>query len=940
MKKLRFFIAFLRVFTFLFVFIFTHCTHAQVSTAPANFKAEDEITITYDATLGTSGLRGASKVYMHAGVILDSETGTGWTNVVGNWGKDDQIGAMTALGNDKWSIKLVPRTYFGVPSQRIYRIGMVFRNADGSKEGKSSQNGDIFVQTDFSGLAMKIVAPSTRPFFAFPNENFEVKAEATSSATLTIFINGKQVKEETSNTISYTANAGNANGSVKIVAKNNIATITDSFTYSILPPLIVAPMPAGTQDGINYLDDKTAVLVLFAPQKKFVYAIGDFNNWQTNPQSLMHITPDRNRFWIRLENLIPKKEYVFQYLIDGTIRIGDPYAEKILDPNNDRFIENTIYPNPTPYPTEKTSDLASVLQTAQTPYQWKFANFKRPDASDLVIYELHLRDFSTTHSYQAVIDSLDYLKRLGINAIELMPIQEFEGNDSWGYNPIYYFALDKYYGTKNKFKELVDKAHEKGFAVLLDMVLNHNFGQSPLVKMYWDSQTGKPAAGNPYFNPDATHPFNVGNDFNHESEATKYLVKRVNEFWLKEYNIDGFRFDLSKGFTQKNNPTNEPAWSAFDASRIAIWKKIYDDIRQIDNSAYIILEHFAQNSEEIELSNYGMLLWGNMNDGFGKAAQGVNNSIDRTTYLQRGWTKPNLISFMESHDEERLMFRALENGQSADNYNIKNLNTALERMKLAAAFYFPMQGAKMIWQFGELGYEVSINQNGRTGRKPIRWEYTQVAERQRLYKTYAALIRLKTLPESAEALRSKVSRLIERNLGLEKQFIIQSPSLNMVVLGNFSLKNTDFNINFPSTGTWYDYFTGESIEVLENEANLFLNRGQFHILTNKKLPTPEPNLVPWTLASKVVATEDTKFEHTITVYPNPAHSQVQIRFSQAAKGTVKISLKEISGKTLRNWQFNLLNEHESLDLQDIKSGFYFIEITQGSHSIVKKLVVE
>ncbi len=920
--------------------LFSYFSYAQVTVSPSTFKAEDEITITYDATQGTSGLRGASKVYMHAGVVLDSETGTSWSNVVGNWGKDDGIGLMTSLGNDKWSIKLVPRIYFNVPTQRIYRIGMVFRNADGSREGKNAQNGDIFLQVAFSGLAMQIVSPSPRPYFAFPNENFEVKAETNLAATLTLFVNGQQVKEENGTTIAYVVNAGNTQGSIKITAKNATTTLADSFTYSILPRQVIAPLPAGAKDGINYIDDKTVVLVLFAPQKKFVYALGDFNNWQVNQQSFMNITPDKNRFWIRLENLEPKKEYVFQYLVEGNIRIGDPYTEKVLDPENDRFIESFVYPNPTPYPTGKTTGLASVLQTAQTPYQWKINNFQRPQPQDLVIYELHLRDFATTHNYQAVIDSLDYLKRLGINAIELMPIQEFEGNDSWGYNPIYYFAPDKYYGTKEMLKNFIDKAHEKGFAVILDIVLNHNFGQSPLVQMYWDSKTGRPAVGNPYFNPEATHPFNVGYDFNHESQAVKDLVKRVNQFWLTEYKIDGFRFDLSKGFTQKNNPNNEAAWSAYDASRIAIWKRIYDEIREIDNSAYVILEHFAQNSEEMELSNYGMLLWGNMNDGFSKAVQGINNSIEGTTYLQRGWQNPHLIAYMESHDEERLMFRALDGGQSADNYNVKNLSTALERMKLAAAFYFTMQGAKMIWQFGELGYDVSINQNGRTGRKPIRWEYAQNIDRQKLYKTYAALIRLKSLPESAETMRSKNSQLIERNLGLEKQFILQSPNLNMVVVGNFGLQNKDFQINFPNTGAWYDYFTGESVEVLEKEANLFLNRGQFHILTNKKLPPPEKGLVPWTLTSKVVAVEDATFENTILLYPNPAHAQVQIRFSRPIKGTVRVSLKEISGKTLKTWQFTLLNEHESLDLQGINTGFYFLEILQEGKSVVKKLVIE
>ncbi|MFX8805539.1 hypothetical protein ABTM67_20510, partial [Acinetobacter baumannii] len=76
------------------------------------------------------------------------------------------------------------------------------------------------------------------------------------------------------------------------------------------------------------------------------------------------------------------------------------------------------------------------------------------------------------------------------------------------------------------------------------------------------------------------------------------------------YKLDGFRWDLSKGFTQTNNPTDVNAWSAYDASRIAIWKRIYDTIQSVSSNAYCILEHFAANSEELELSNYGMLLWG------------------------------------------------------------------------------------------------------------------------------------------------------------------------------------------------------------------------------------------------------------------------------------------------------------------------------------------
>lgn len=95
------------------------------------------------------------------------------------------------------------------------------------------------------------------------------------------------------------------------------------------------------------------------------------------------------------------------------------------------------------------SGIVSVFQTGQTDYQWKVSDFKRPDTQDLIVYELHLRDFTTEGTYKAALAKLPYLRDLGINAIELMPINEFEGNDSWGYNPSFYFAVDKAYGTKD-----------------------------------------------------------------------------------------------------------------------------------------------------------------------------------------------------------------------------------------------------------------------------------------------------------------------------------------------------------------------------------------------------------------------------------------------------------------------------------------------------------
>ena len=277
----------------------------------------------------------------------------------------------------------------------------------------------------------------------------------------------------------------------------------------------------------------------------------------------------------------------------------------------------------------------------------------------MVIYELLVRDFVKDHNYQTLIDTLSYLQNLGVNAIELMPVTEFEGNDSWGYNVSFHLAADKYYGTQNKLKEFIDVCHSKGIAVILDMVLNHAFGQNPMVQMYWDSANNRPAANSPWFNAIATHPFNVGYDFNHESPATKYYTKNVFNYWQSEFKVDGFRFDLSKGFTQKNNPNDVNAWGAYDASRIAIWKDYFTAMTASDPNIYVILEHFADNTEEKELSDYGMMPWGNMNYNYNEATMGYvsTSALSAGVYKNRGWTNPNLVTYMESHDEERLMFK-------------------------------------------------------------------------------------------------------------------------------------------------------------------------------------------------------------------------------------------------------------------------------------------
>ena len=599
----------------------------------------------------------------------------------------------------------------------------------------------------------------------------------------------------------------------------------------IEPPKPTLDLPAAAKDGVVFINNGTsAIITLYAPAKTTIALIGDFNNW-SSAASPMKKANDGQTWWIQIDNLNPNTEYSYQFLVNGNLKVADPYCEKILDESNDRFISASTYPNLINYPTGKTTGIVSVMQANQPTYTWKNNSFVRPEKNNLVIYELLIRDFTTEHNYASTLQKLDYLIGLGVNAIELMPVNEFEGNLSWGYNPSFYFAPDKYYGTKTALQNFIDECHGKGIAVILDMVLNHSFGQSPMVQMYFDGT--KPTLSSPWFNTDAKHPYNVGYDFNHESAATKYFSKNVIKFWMQNYKIDGFRFDLSKGFTQ-NASNNDANFSAIDASRIEIWKEYNNYIKSIDpTNFYVILEHFADAAEEKILADEGMMFWANLNYNMNEATMGWLSSSDFSWGFsaRHGFSKSeNLISFGESHDEERLNYKNITFGNPNVSYPIKgNLAISLKRIELAAAFLFSIPGPKMIWQFGELGYDINIDYNGRTGDKPIKWEYYTDVNRKALYNAYAKFIKLK----KSNSIFNTVN--VNYNLTGGVKYIKLTEGTNtVVVVGNFDVINLTSNIDFGSAGVWVDA-VGNNINLLNATYSATLAPGEYHIFSKTAL---------------------------------------------------------------------------------------------------------
>jgi len=922
--------------------IFSPNVSAQVVTwSPLFATADDTITIIYDAAQGNGALAGVSPIYIHTGVITDkSPTENWWLYVKTNWGQNTAATLMQSLGNNKWQIRFHIRSYYGVPQdEQILKLALVFRNSAGTITGKNADGTDIFIPIYESGLQITLLSPSEFPLFLEKDDSFNIMAVGSYTENMSLFIEDSLIYQVADDTLSYVVHATEyGKRDVRVVAEDLTgAQKSVDFYYVVNYPLVVQELPEGMVDGINYIDESTVTLSLFAPNKNFVYVIGDFNYWEIDPDYCMNITPDSSRYWFTLTNLEPQKEYIYQYLVNGILRIADPYADKVSDPWNDAHIDDETYPDLISYPAGKTTEIASVLQTAQEPYEWEVTDFQPPDQKDLVIYELLIRDFIAEHNYQTLLDTLGYFEKLGINAIELMPVMEFEGNISWGYNPSFYFAPDKYYGTKNDFKEFVDEAHKRGIAVILDIVLNHAYGQCSLVRLYGDNMSQ-----NPWFNVTSPNPvYSWGYDFNHQSQATKDFVDRVTAYWIQQYHVDGFRFDFSKGFTN----TKGDGW-ARDEARITILKRIADEIWEINPNAYIILEHFTDNSEETELAEYGMMLWGNMNPPYSQSAMGWLEDSQRSSdlswgyYLNRYWSKPHLVTYMESHDEPWLMYKNLQYGRSSGDYNIKELDTALDRIKLAAAFFFTIPGVKMMWQFGELGYDQELPESGleRTAPKPILWDYYQQLNRKSLFNTIAALIHLRNEHEVFRSTQSYVDmRVGQGQYG--RRINIYHQDMCVTILGNFHVIPLDVTPNFHNTGSWFDYFSRDSIFVSDTQAPINLQPGEFRIYTDVKLDPP-------TTVSDRILSAPIVFELQQN-FPNPFNPSTSFVFSIPHEDQVTIKIYNVLGKEVKT----LVNEKQSTGTHRIEwngtdvwgmpvsSGLYFYQIETSNQKQVKKMML-
>lgn len=596
-----------------------------------------------------------------------------------------------------------------------------------------------------------------------------LRGVANQPALMTISVNGKQVaagegaEYNNKGTIEYRLNykytfENEGAYEVLFTATANGETVTDT-TYFLIDPKsgqastsVVPPM------GAYRNADGTVTFCVAAPEKESMILVGEWNDYQLTPGSVMDYVDGpadgqgSYRYFTKTVSGIPMNtptKYYF-YVNNGSSykAVGDPYARMVLDPNNDKWISPEVYPDMPAYPSSLSTGsnvCVAVFQDNYGDYKWNVESFKGAPKDQLVIYELLFRDFTGTEgrasgdgSVRGAIEKIPYLKSLGINAVELLPIQEFDGNLSWGYNPNFYFALDKAYGTPQDYKEFIDICHENGIAVILDVVFNQSAGLHPWYMMY-------DINSNPFYNKTAPHAYSVLNDWKQEYPLVQQQWHDMLKFWLSEYKVDGFRFDLVKGLGNNDSYRNssESATNAFNQSRVDRMKNLHDAMREVNPDAYFINELLGDAKEENEMAKDGELNWLNNNDQGCEFAMGWKSNLNSMWAKRASRTPGSTVSYLESHDEERLAYKQDMWGADGIKGNREN---SCYRLAGAAAQMLMTPGSHMIWQFSEMGNAQSTkdsNGGNNTGNKLVNWSLLDNPWNGGLKNKYAELIAIR-----------------------------------------------------------------------------------------------------------------------------------------------------------------------------------------------------
>lgn len=289
----------------------------------------------------------------------------------------------------------------------------------------------------------------------------------------------------------------------------------------------------------SVVNDNGVFFRVWAPHADEVFVVGDFNNWESDSSPL---AKEENGHWaVNIPEAKVGQEYKFF--------LKTPFGE---------FFRND------PYALQMTNSIGNGVIYDQDAFDWGNDGYQMPPWNEVVVYELHIGTFNVKEegkpgNFYSAIERLPYLRDVGVNAVEVMPVFEFPGDRSWGYNPSHPYSIESEYGGPDAFKEFVKACHAHGIAVILDVVYNH-FGPSDLDLWQFDGWHENDGGGIYFYNDwkSATPWGNTRPDFG-RSEVRSYIHDNA-MMWLDKFRVDGLRMDMVpyiRNVAADGNPGND-----------------------------------------------------------------------------------------------------------------------------------------------------------------------------------------------------------------------------------------------------------------------------------------------------------------------------------------------------------------------------------------------
>jgi 1,4-alpha-glucan branching enzyme len=548
---------------------------------------------------------------------------------------------------------------------------------------------------------------------------------------------------------------------------------------------------------------KSVIFRVWAPHAEKVYVTGTFNDWSKTATPLDR---EENGCW---STDVPgaKTGDEYRYLIHGPkglLSRIDPYARKV------------------------TSSIGNGVIYDPKAFDWGADSFHMATGNELVIYEMHVGTFNVKEkgrpgTFASAMEKLPYLQGLGINAVEVMPIAEFPGDFSWGYNPSHPFAVESIYGGPEAFKLFVKAAHEHGIAIIVDVVYNH-FGPGDLDLWQFDGWSENDKGGIYFYNDHRSQtPWGETRPDYGRGEVRQYLRNNA-LMWFEEYRVDGLRWDMTSYIKSIDGDVGNPANDIPEGWSLMQW--INNEIRQLFPGKISIGESMRDNpwvtkdvgaggagfnaqwdAEFVHPVRQAVIARDDASRDLGAVSKAIEHRYDLDVFRR--------VIYTESHDE-------VANGRArvpeeiwpgkVDSWFSKKRST------LGSALVLTSPGIPMIFEGQEL-----LEDRWFQDKVPIDW--SRVEDEHGILGMYRDLIVLRrNLSSKTRGLCGQNTHIYHFDDGAKiiafHRWDKQGPADSVVVVVNMMNKNSDgYVIGFPRPGLWKTRFNSDSYNYGPNFAN-------------------------------------------------------------------------------------------------------------------------